>query len=339
MKVSKMPGFGSFGAIVEDFEWDQPEAYDQLRELNLKSLVTVVKGNGVNNFNHLASHSSGLLSRRPSKFALKYNTKNFRNLLTEHERVNGSIHINTVLGPEFPGWHRVTGKTTEDNKPMGIFGDTELDWHSNEFMTYDFQPLVLLYGISDMTGSATSFIQTADWYDSQTESFKSELNELISICDFDPRKVIPNGRDIDLELVKLSNPNQNNFRKPLVLDSVGGIRGINYSHFIKGFEGLSQEDGNKIIKKIRTELIDAGNEYDYWWDHDVGDLLVFDNTICVHMRKIKEEINMVEKLHRRVGYRLTGDYTDHIQWNGFLQQEFRDYRQETINKLLDPYWK
>jgi alpha-ketoglutarate-dependent taurine dioxygenase len=339
MKVSKMPGFGSFGAVVDDFEWDQPQAYEELRELNIKSLVTVVRGGGVDNFQHLVNNSNGLLTRRPGKFALKYNTRNFRNLLTDQDKAFASKHMNTVLGPEFPGWHRVTGKVNTDNQPIGIFGDTELDWHSNEFMSYDFAPLVLLYGSADMVGSATSFIQTADWYDRQTDSFKSELDELISLCDFDPRKVIPNGRPVDLELVTITNPNDKNFRKPLILDSIGGHRGINYSHFITGFEGMSKADSDKIISKIRSELIDAGTEYDYWWENDTGDLLVFDNTICVHMRKLRDDINMVEKLHKRVGHRLTGDYTNHVDWNGFIQQEFKDYRQATINKLLDPNLK
>ena len=32
MKVSKMPGFGSMGTIVENFDWKDPEEYKRLKD-------------------------------------------------------------------------------------------------------------------------------------------------------------------------------------------------------------------------------------------------------------------------------------------------------------------
>lgn len=332
MKVSKLPGFGSFGAIVEDFEWDQPGAYQELKEINLKSLLTVVKGNGSDNFPNLVKHApDNLITRRPYRLVIKYGTPNFQELMTPAEQQALRHSAAMSLGNHAPGWHRVTGKRTDDGRPMGAFGETELGWHSNEFMTYEFQPLVMLYGAQHMSSSATSFIQTADWYDSQSESFKSELNELVSICELNPRLVVPTIREEDLAVETASRPSS--MRVPFVLDSPAGIRGIHYSLFVSRFEGMSQEDSDKILNKFKKELFDTdGNEFPWWW-HDDHTLLMFDNTITLHRRIFQDGVDIAKRLDDRLGYRIAADYAGHEDYNGFLLSEFRAYKQEIIDKI------
>jgi hypothetical protein len=338
MKVSKMPGFGSFGVIVEDFEWDQPEAYDELRELSIKQLVVSIKGDGTDNFDLLAKNDKKLVTRQPSKIMLRYGRKTheeLRELMSPEEFEFYDANRRLYLGQQYPLWHRVTGKLSEDKKAMGLFGDTELLWHSNNFLSYDWSPLVMLYGKHGMVGSSTSFLQTVDWYEKQTESFKSELNELVSICDFHRvNMIVPNARDVDMTILRTTNNAAlENFRKPLVIDSVVGYRGINFSYLIKGFEGMSQVDSDKIINKIKTELLDSTEyQYDSWWSNDTGDLLMFDNIVCLHMRKTSTD-NLDEIrpfLQNRIGYRISGEYPGHEDWNGFILPEFREHRQKHV---------
>jgi alpha-ketoglutarate-dependent taurine dioxygenase len=344
MKVTHIPKMGSFGAYVDDFEWDQPEAYKELREINLKTLLTVVRGKGQDNFSNLVNHASNIVTRRPNRWSLKYNVKDPTLYLNEEEKHSMEMYKHLTLGRHAPGWHRVSGKTTEKGDLMGIFGDTELGWHSNEFMSYDYQPLVLLYGAENMTTSATSYFQTVDWYNSQSESFRSELDELICICKYDPRKVIPNGRDKDIEMVKLLNNAGEDFRIPLVLTSPGGHKGLHYGHLITGFEGMSQQESDRILGIINEYFFESGEEYDYWWQNDTGDLLLFDNSVMMHRRKMDPNLYseievMSNRLRERIGHRITGDYAEHIDYNGFSQPEFRAYRQQTIDKLLSESWK
>jgi hypothetical protein len=344
MKVTHIPGMGSFGAFVDDFEWDQPDAYKELRDVNMKTLLTVVRGKGQDNFMNLVEHSPNLVTRRPNRWSLKYNVENPIPYMDEEEKRSLELYKYLAVGNHAPGWHRVSGKTTDKGELMGIFGDTELGWHSNEFMSYDFSPLVVLYGSENMTNSATSFFQTVDWYNRQTESFKSVLDELICICKYEPRKVIPNGRDKDIEMVKLLNNTGKDFRIPLVFTSPGGHKGLHYGHFVTGFEGMSQQESDKILGILEKYFFESGDEYDYWWANDTGDMLLFDNSVMMHRRKMDPKLygvreDMTARLHVRIGHRITGDYAEHEDYNGFTQPEFREYRQQTIDKLLSGSWK
>jgi len=344
MKVTHIPRMGSFGAYVDDFEWDQPEAYKELRDINLKTLLTVVRGKGQDNFAHLVEHAPNLVTRRPLRWSLKYNVTNPLPYLNEEEKHSLELYKHLLLGDHAPGWHRVSGKTTDKGELMGIFGDTELDWHSNEFMSYDFQPLVVLYGAENMTNSATSFFQTVDWYNRQTESFRSELDSLISICHYDPYKVIPTARDKDVEMVKLLNNVGEEFKIPLVMKSPGGHKGLHFGHFVVGFEGLSEKENKRILDILHKYFFESGDEFDYWWPNDCGDMLLFDNSIMMHRRKMDpvmygELPEMTKRLHTRIGHRVTGDYAGYEDYNCFYQEEYRAHRQVTIDKLLSGSWK
>lgn len=336
MKVSKLPGLGSYGALVENFDWEQPEAYAELKNVNLKSLVTIVKGNGSDNFKNLVKHAPGNLYRlQPFKLVVKYNTTNFLPLATDIEKQALNRVLNLSLGDHAPGWHRVTGKKNDQGESIGIFGETVLNWHSNDFMNHTFTPLVMLYGAENMSASATSFVQTADWYESQTESFKSELNELVAICVRNIQLITPNVLPEDRAIGALDTPDT--MRIPLVLDSPGGIRGLHYNAYMTKFEGMSQEDSDKILNKIKSEIFLPENEFPWWWDDD-NTLLLFDNSVTLHRRIFREHVNINSRLAERVGYRVTADYAGHEDYNGYLLPEFRSIKQEFINKLANPTW-
>ena len=338
MKVSKLPGFGSYGALVEDFEWDQPEAYVELKNINLQSLVTVVRGRGVgsDNFTNLVKNAPGkLTTKRPYRLVLKYNTLNFMSLATEDEKKAYKHACNISLGPHAPGWHRVTGKRNEQDEPLGLFGETVLGWHSNEFMTHEFCPLVMLYGATNMSASATSFVQSADWYESQSESFKSELNELVGISVRNMDLIAPGLRPEDKALSSNTRPDV--MRIPLVLDTPGGIRGLHYNVYMTKFEGMSQEDSDKILNKIKKELFVSENEFPWWWDDD-HTLLMFDNCITLHRRLFRDGIDVPKRLDTRLGYRFSSDYSGYENYNGYLLPEFRAIKQEVIDKLKNATW-
>ena len=337
MKVTKLPGFGSYGALVEDFEWDQPEAYRELRDINLKSLLTIVKGNGADNFPNVVKHCPhNLISRRPYRLVLKYGTMNFKPLMSEDESIAFKHATNMSLGSHAPGWHRVTGQRNDDDEPMGLFGETVLNWHSNEMMSNEFQPLVTLYGVQNMSASATSFVQTADWYENQTESFKSELNELVAVCVRNVELITPGVRKEDLALATNLRPDI--MRMPLVFDSPGKIRGLHYNLYMTKFEGMSQEDSDKILNKIKSEVFESANEFPWWWSND-HEWLLFDNTICMHRRIFEEGIDIPKRLVERVGYRISSDYAGLREHNGYLLPEFREkYDREVIEKLRNPTW-
>jgi hypothetical protein len=256
--------------------------------------------------------------------------------MTADEKIAFKHAVNMSLGSHAPGWHRVTGQRNDKDEPIGLFGETVLGWHSNEFMSHEFQPLVTLYGATNMSASATSFVQTADWYENQTESFKSELNELVAICVRNPSLITPTATKEDLALATNLRPDV--MRIPLVFDSPGKIRGLHYNLYMTKFEGMSQEDSDKILNKIKSEIFAPENEFPWWWSNN-HEWLLFDNTITLHRRIFQEGIDARSRLNERVGYRISSDYAGLREHNGYLLSEFREnYHLEVIEKLRNPTW-
>jgi hypothetical protein len=62
------------------------------------------------------------------------------------------------------------------NSLGGFTRDAECLWHTHESGCHYFHHLNVLYGAKGMLNTSTGFVQAADWYEKQSESFKSELD-------------------------------------------------------------------------------------------------------------------------------------------------------------------
>lgn len=337
MKISKLPGFGSYGVTVTDFDWSDPDSYKELKKINLMSLVTIVKGTGTDNFKSVADNISNIINVRinGSRWALKYGA-NWKNMLTDIEKQMLSVTSNWPVDiVNAPGWVRVTGEKTKDNMSTGLFGETELLWHTDETAVSTFAPVVALYGQRNMSTSATCFMQTADWYEAQSASFQSELDELISIFQYTNQLVQPNSDRIHEYIIRDNLVPIDGTELPLVIKSPSGIKGLSWSTLITGFKGVSNTDATRLIEKINKELFCSEYTYDYWWDYDKGDLVLFDQSLTMHCRKIKQNLNLQKELVLRLAYRITGDYTD-INYNPYYQEYYRNLRADKFKNLYTP---
>ena len=331
MKVSKIPGFGSFGTVIENFDWRNPEDYKRLKDLNVESLVTVIRGDGTDQFPHLVKNFRHIMTNRSgaNRRLVKYGP-NWEKLQSPEEKEATKVTSRWRLGDYAPNWHRVTGKRDDEGHRIGVFGDSELLWHSNEYAVPTFCPVVALYGANHMDTSATCFLQTVDWYEKQTESFRSELDEMIVIGKWDNELLQPGSSVEDHIPMKMAFVPEGTIRTPLVVKSPGGRKALHWSNWITGIEGLNTQDSKKIIDKITKEIFVDDYQFDYWWDHSMGDMVLFDNTVTMHMRKIKENLNLKSELHERLGYRNVGDYAGMEDYNPFLQTEFREKRDKLM---------
>jgi len=342
MKVSKMPGFGSLGTVIENFDWQNPEDYKQLKDINIESLVTVVKGDGTDQFQHLIKNFRHTVTvRNLANRRMMRHGPNWMNTQSPEEKRAAELTSRWSLGDYAPNWHRVTGKRDNEGYRVGAFGDTELLWHSNEYASPSFCPVVALYGANHMNTSATCFLQTVDWYEKQTESFRSELDEMIVVGKWDNELLQPGSSFEDHITMKMAFVPDDTLRTPLVIKSPAGRKALHWSTWITGIEGLSKPDSDKLIAKITKEIFVDEYQYDYWWDHSQGDMVLFDNTVTMHMRKVKENMDLKSELHERLGYRNVGDYAGHEDYNPFLQIEFQEKRNRlmrVIRKINKTGW-
>jgi alpha-ketoglutarate-dependent taurine dioxygenase len=179
---------------------------------------------------------------------------------------------------------KVTGKKKEDGQPLGLFAEGELLWHSNESGNLIFSPGVSLLGVEGLVGSSTGFVTTADWYQSQTESFKSELNEMILQHEFTPGRINPGLRETQDSILH-RNMCPEPVELPLVAQSPGGIIGLHYSvNTIKSIKGMTEKDSQAVFDEINKTLFVDKYIYDHWYEND-NDLCLFDNSITLHRRQ------------------------------------------------------
>jgi hypothetical protein len=209
---------------------------------------------------------------------------------------------------------KVTGKRKEDGSPLGMFAEGELLWHSNESGNLAFSPAVALLGKEGMVGSATGFMTTTDWYEKQSESFRSELDEMVIVHKFTPGKINPGLRDIQDDVMYRNMCPVDGAEIPLVINSPGGHIGLHFSvNTISHIKGMSDDESAKLLDKISNELFVEEYMYDHWYTQD-NDLCLFDNSIVQHRR--------LGGIANRLAYRRQYDYSD------ILDTPYVPYRQE-----------
>jgi hypothetical protein len=330
MKISKIPGLGRFGTFVDDIDFDHitDEEWLEIGKLHLNSLVTIIRNTNLTKTKYLEQISKWGTPRDTTSY---YFTK--RHHITPIQALKLNVDVGEEDNKFLKAWSplletddqgrpiallKVTGKKNEHGEPVGLFAEGELLWHSNESGSLLFTPGVSLLGEHGMVGSSTGFMTTVDWYEKQSNSFRSELDEMVVLHRFAPGKINPGLRkEQDMIIYKNMCPVDDS-RVPMVMRSPGGHKGLHFSvHTMYSIEGMSKKDSDSVFDRIAKELFVPEYTYDHWYQND-NDLCLFDNSITLHRR-----LGGVES---RLAQRIQYDY-NHIQeanYNPYIQKEFQN---------------
>ena len=326
MKISKIPGLGRFGIFIDDLDINNlsDEEWAEIGRLHLESLVTIIR-----NVNLTAEQFNSRITKwgNPTNLYYYRMVKKYRNidvsLLMTQDTINDipvdpedrkwAFNVSNIrLGtPGADATLKISGKKDKDGNPLGMFAEGELLWHSNESGNLCFSPGVALLGREGMEKSSTGFITTTDWYEEQSESFRSELDEMVIEHTFTPGKINP-GLRADQDDLMYKNMCPVPTEIPLVIQSPNGIRGLHYSvNTVNSIKGMSKTDAQSIFKQINDTLFVDKYIYDHWYTQN-NDLCLFDNSITLHRR--------LGGISDRLAYRI-------------------QYRYDNISPELNPYLK
>lgn len=337
MKVSKIPGLGRFGIFIDDIDFNHltDEEWLEIGKLHLENLVTIIRNCNLK----WQDQVEWCTKWGDTRYGIRYLILQKYPNMTWSECVQAALKDDPILDAvdasrlksianmqevdESTGKHimRITGKRDEKGNPLGMFAEGELLWHSNESGTLTFTPGVALLGSENVVGSATGFITTSDYYESVSESFRSELDEMILVHRFTPGKINPGLRDDQDEVMHGNMCPVDDVEIPMVIQSPGGIKGLHYSiNTVWSIKGLSKEESNKVFEEINKHLFVDKFIYDHWYQHD-NDFLLFDNSITLHRR--------LGDIKNRLCYRIQHDYSN-------LQKSFwQPYYQPDIAKKYE----
>ena len=324
MKITKIPGLGRFGVFIDnlDFENLSDEEWMEIGQLHLQSLVTIIRDVKLTpavyeSWMNKWGHSRVLEQYRVLK---AYGVKELGDLIgrpdvtEEHKR-----WLMTVFnirphkeGGDQTHMLRVSGMKNDQGMPIGMFAEGELLWHSNESGNICFAPAVSLLGHHGVVGSATGFVTTPDWYEDQSESFRSELDEMIIEHKFTPGRINPGLRKEQDDLM-YKNMCPVDMDIPLVIKSPAGFKGLHYSiNTINSIKGMSKQDSDRLVEEISKTLFVEKYIYDHWYKQD-NDLCLFDNSVTLHRRLGGIADRLCYRIQYNYGELAPADYNPYYQ--------------------------
>jgi hypothetical protein len=344
MKISKIPGLGRFGIFVDDVDLQNisHDEWMEIGKLHMQNLVTIIRNSNCDIdkqselVNLFGEPRYGLKSFLMKKYSLGWSeivslgrSKSELLDLTDIKAIN-ALFSTQELTSNRSNVSRVCGGYDEEGNPRGFFAEGELLWHSNESGTMTSTPGVCLLASKNVVGSATGFVTTPDYYESVSNSFRSELDEMIIIHSFTPGKINP-GLNANQDAVMNLNMCPEDTEIPLVIKSPGGITGLHYSiNTVSKIKSMTQEESDAVFKEINDNLFTNKYIYDHWYQNN-GDMCLFDNSITLHRR--------LGNIEGRLCYRLQHDYTN-LQdgvYQPYFQKEFQNRYNKEIREVIDLY--
>ncbi|WP_428034829.1 TauD/TfdA dioxygenase family protein [Amphritea sp.] len=327
MKVSSINGMGSYGVYIDDVDFENltDEEWKEIGHIHLKNLVTIIRNCNLSSKKQLqwmkkfGNPKHGIFYRMMKK----YGTSSLRELAhLSHDDSNLMDPEDKIVMKEHSRVRaRVSAIKDDKGRPMGLFDEGELLWHSNEGGTLAFTPGVALLGEKCMVGSSTGFLQTADYYESVSDSFRSELDEMVLTHRYMPGLINPR---LDDELGRSNMCPVDDVEIPMVITSPGGIKGLHYPlNTAYGICGMTKAEADKVFEEVNKYLLTDQYIFDHKYQSD-NDLMLFDNSITLHRR--------LDSVPGRLAYRIQHDYSE-IQdgfWQPYSQELFAEkYREES----------
>ena len=89
---------------------------------------------------------------------------------------------------------------------------------------------------------------------------------------------------------------------------------------------MTKESSVTLFKKMRDEMITPEYTYDHWYQTN-KDILLFDNSITLHNRKIEND-----SAPERIGYRIQYDF-DNLTGGTYLPFYQDEYNQHKLHRL------
>jgi taurine dioxygenase len=203
---------------------------------------------------------------------------------------------------EHPEIYLVTGRRDSAGNKLGMFGNTELGWHSNGNSRHLIDKiLVMLYCVNADHNTCTSWCNTTMPFNDLSESDRDYWRSIKIRLKFQ-NNVWAHLEDEDDPELAILNGHSGSIR-PLV--GQHPHTGSEYFYFpydfiIKAWQGSKQIDHSQMIERLKKIIF--RQRYQYHHIFQSGDLILSDQFTSLHRR------TPVQDDHRLL-WRLAGDFT------------------------------
>lgn len=298
MKISKIPGFGNYGQFIDDLDFStlSQEEWMEIGRSHLKNLLTIIRNprgltkdeyvERIAQFGPTKGSVRANFARKYGRLIDAFDPDSMKGVEEDDEKFLNQRKYMLEKTEKGNILSRVYGGKDEQGRLLGSFDSGDLGWHSNESSQLTFAPEVAFMGSENMVNSATGFLQTADYYETVSNSFRSELDDMVIVHTYKEGAISP-AETINPEFqrqIRLNFCPVEDAETPMVLTSPGGIRGLHYTiNSAYRIKGMSDQESDRIFKMIDQELFQDKYSYYHYYQCD-NDLLLFDNSITLHCR-------------------------------------------------------
>lgn len=340
VQITKIPNFGDAGIIVDGVDFSQMtnEEWMHWGKVHLEKLVIIFKNTTpctIDRYSELSRLWGWPYANNIFSLLKKYGLT-MKSIIDSGNTVSEALkkvaddddkrflmYGDDVL--ERPNMQRVSGQKNDQGRYKGIFPIGELFWHANESGQLVRNPTVMLMSVDGIDGSSTGFATSHLWYESQSNAFRSELDEMICEHDFVQGRISPGCLEETDDAVR-RNMSSGYELMPLVENSPGGIRGLHISNTVIGIKGMSKDQSDQFLDRIKAEMLAPEKVYDYWWQKS-GEIAIFDNSITQH-RRLGGDLTKRLMLRQPSSLRNVLDHT-------WCPYDHSEYRQRYWNKLTE----
>lgn len=226
----------------------------------------------------------------------------------------------------------VSYKNDEKNRPMGLFTNGELDWHSDQCASDDAQRIIGLQSISDTQNSQTTFLCTHDAYESLSSDMKSMIKELKARHIWRNNVMAPGLNKVQTLLIHYNMVPLDGMETSVYQETVTGLPGIKLpTHSFDGFVGMSKAESDKVMAELRKAIFQ--DKYVYTRDWDDGQIMFMDQEITLHARPTNIHDGNKRTMIRCVTY--LNKIFPHIQPASTVRWNGKEYSHEEFAKLVD----
>ena len=228
----------------------------------------------------------------------------------------------------------VSYKQEKKGRPVGMFQNGELNWHTDQCAFEDAQKIIGLKSVSDTENSQTEFLCTHDAYESLSSDMQSMVKELVVKHKWVNNVMAPGLNETQTLLLHYNMVPLDGMETSLYSETASGLTGMKIpSHSFDGFVGFSKEESDKIMDEIKKVVYK--DKYIYTQNWKDGQVVFMDQEITLHKRPTNIQTGNKRTMARSIFYVNKLFNTEKSQRSTTVRHNGTVYSIDEFVKLID----
>ena len=283
MKTRSLPNYGSsVGLEVYEVDWNCKEEILELGRLCASECIVVLDEKIPIETLHNTMMEWGdpsIALTHEYVVEKKLSGRHWREILIYLAYLSNSVDSHLTKAVSYSSYKTAGSKS----KPLGMFQNGELEWHSDQCALDDGQRIIALQSISHTENSQTQFLCTHDAYESLSSDMQSMVKELVVKHKWTDQIMAPGLNETQTIVLRYNMVPLDGMETLLYSETASGLSGMKIpSCTFDGFVGMSREESDRIMNELKEKIYNEKYVYTQNWKD--GQVVFMDQEITLHKR-------------------------------------------------------